>query len=51
MVIASPSEALKPAPYCTDCHIPASFKTIVSQTGKPLRVYQCQNCAKVIWDD
>ena len=51
MVIAAPREVAKPAPYCADCQIPASFKTVVSQAGKPLRVYQCQNCAKVIWSE
>ena len=51
MVITEPREVVKPAIYCTDCHLPAAFKTVVSQAGKPLRVYQCQNCAKVIWAD
>jgi hypothetical protein len=33
MVIAAPREVVKPAPYCADCQMPASFRTVVSQAA------------------
>jgi hypothetical protein len=32
--------------------MPASFRTVISERlGRPVRVYQCQNCAKLIWEE
>jgi protein-arginine kinase activator protein McsA len=50
MVAAPLKEVVRPAPYCQDCHLPASLRTVVSRS-KPIRVYQCSNCAKVIWEE
>jgi len=38
---------------CDDCGLPALFRAEVSDLsrGRKVRVYQCQNCAKVIWAD
>jgi hypothetical protein len=38
-------------PPCDDCRLPAAFRAEVADLtrGRPIRVYQCQNCAKVIW--
>lgn len=43
--------AIPPSPVCDDCRMPAKFRTEVPDTlgSRPLRVYQCQNCARVIW--
>jgi hypothetical protein len=40
-------------PWCDDCHLPAAFRTEVSHVrlDRRIRVYQCTNCARVIWDD
>jgi hypothetical protein len=42
-----------PPPSCDDCRLPATFRTEVCQvqSGTRSRVYQCANCAKVIWLD
>jgi len=41
------------SPPCDDCRLPAVFRAEVADLsrGRPVRVYQCQNCAKVIWVD
>jgi hypothetical protein len=41
-----------PPPSCDDCRIPASFKTEVldARLRRQVRVYQCLNCAKLIWE-
>ena len=40
-------------PACSDCAIPTVFRTSVAdRDGKrQFRVFQCVNCAKVIWED
>ena len=45
--------AIDPSPSCDDCRLPATFRAEVSDfsRGRPVRVYHCQNCAKVIWAD
>lgn len=45
--------AVDPSPPCDDCRLPASFRAEVADLarGRQVRVYQCQNCAKVIWND
>jgi len=48
MVMAAP----KPAPYCAETvRCPLRSKLSFCKSGKSLRVYQCQNCAKVIWSE
>jgi hypothetical protein len=41
------------SPRCDDCQLPASFRAEVVDLarGRQVRVYQCQNCAKVLWND
>ena len=44
---------INPCPPCDDCRLPTAFRAEVADLarGRPIRVYQCQNCAKVIWAD
>jgi len=48
---AADKAAFPPPPVCDDCRMPAKFRTEVPDIlgGRRLRVYQCQNCARVIW--
>jgi uncharacterized protein with PIN domain len=41
------------SPRCDDCQLPAAFRAVVADLarGRQVRVYQCENCAKVIWND
>lgn len=43
----------KEAPQCSDCGLPAIFRTSISDPRRSVRVwiYQCTNCAKVIWSE
>jgi len=45
------SAALPPL-SCHDCRMPAAFKMemLDARLSRPVRVYQCTNCAKVIWE-
>jgi len=49
----SAQEPTSPRTVCDDCNVPVSFRACVPdrRTGKPVRIYQCPNCAKLIWDD
>jgi uncharacterized protein with PIN domain len=49
----SSQKAITPAPRCDDCRMPLVFKAEVADfgRGRQVRVYQCLNCAKVIWWD
>jgi hypothetical protein len=40
-----------PKTWCSDCHIPATLRTVVSDANRDRRipVLHCPNCAKVIW--
>jgi hypothetical protein len=40
-------------PPCDDCRLPAAFRAEVADVprGRLVRVFQCQNCAKIIWQD
>lgn len=46
-------DAKSDSPQCKDCGIAAVFRTTVPDicSGRRARVYQCQNCAKVIWEE
>jgi len=43
---------IDPSPSCDDCRLPATLRAEVAdlKRGRPVRVYQCENCAKVIWN-
>jgi hypothetical protein len=48
-----PSAKVRPPPSCDDCRMPATFRTEIAdpRSARAVRVYQCGNCAKVIWHD
>jgi uncharacterized protein with PIN domain len=46
-------ETVAAPPPCDDCRMPVVFRTEVPDLvrARQVRVYQCVNCAKVIWGD
>ena len=51
---AAPQEKVAgESPRCADCGIPAMLRMSVmdQRANHYVRVYQCQNCAKLIWSD
>jgi hypothetical protein len=51
---AQDEKATPPLPpaLCDHCRIPAAFKAefLDVKLGRQVRVHQCTNCAKVIWE-
>ena len=47
----TPKTPIDTSPPCDDCRLPTTFRAEVADLARarPVRVFQCQNCAKVIW--